>query len=342
MHVDPQRPIDAAASPVRRLGVVGTLVWDRIWRPDTIGSGHGPLEDWGGIAYSWNAVSAALHPGWEAVPLVKVGFDLSEEATAFIHELPGIRAGAGVRTVDERTNRVELHYTSEAERTERLTGGVPPWSWDELEPLVADVDALYVNFITGFEMELQEVEALRAGFAGPIYADLHSLFLARRADGRREPRSLPKWRRWIACFDGFQVNESELRSLAEGAPDSMVFARSALPGLTGLVVVTLGSGGVYYLVDPELPADPLRWSDYRTGRERRPFRAGTVSPPEGPLPGDPTGCGDVWGGAFITCLLGGCSVDQAARRANAAAARKLGTSGATGLHARLREAIASA
>jgi sugar/nucleoside kinase (ribokinase family) len=326
----------------RRLGILGTLVWDRIWRLHTIRGGGEPLEDWGGIAYSWNAVSAALDPGWEAVPLLKVGADLAPAAIAFLSDLPGMRVADNVRVVPEPTNRVELHYTSESDRTERLTGGVPPWSWDELAPHVAELDALYVNFISGFEMELRAAEALRAGFSGPIYVDLHSLFLARLADGRREPRSLPEWRRWVACFDGIQLNESELRSLVGDVPDPTEFVRSALQGLTGLVIVTLGAGGVAYLVDPELPSDPLQWHAFSGAGHRRGFRAGTVPPADGPLPGDPTGCGDVWGGAFIASLLGGRSVAGAARRANAAAARKLSASGATGLHDRLRDALAHA
>ena len=49
--------------------------------------------------------------------------------------------------------------------------------------MVRDLDALYVNFISGFEMSLGTAEALRRGFSGPIYVDLHSLFLGMGADG---------------------------------------------------------------------------------------------------------------------------------------------------------------
>ena len=82
-------------------------------------------------------------------------------------------------------NRVVLRYQSAERRCERMTGGVPGWTWAELGPMVRDLDALYVNFISGFEMELGTAQALRQGFRGPIYADLHSL-LPRHA-ARRHP-----------------------------------------------------------------------------------------------------------------------------------------------------------
>jgi len=53
--------------------------------------------------------------------------------------------------------------------------------------LVKRCDALYVNFISGHEMELDTARALRMGYRGPTYADLHSLFLAVGAAGLRVP-----------------------------------------------------------------------------------------------------------------------------------------------------------
>ena len=57
--------------------------------------------------------------------------------------------------------------------------------------MVRDLDALYVNFISGFELCLGTAQALRQGFRGPIYADLHSLFLGMQHDGIRVLQPLP-------------------------------------------------------------------------------------------------------------------------------------------------------
>jgi hypothetical protein len=94
-----------------------------------------------------------------------------------------------------------------------MQGGVPGWTWPELGPLVADLDALYINFISGFEMCLGTAQALRRGFQGPIYADLHSLFLGMQRDGVRTLQPLPDAPSWFGCFDAIQVNEDEMPAL---------------------------------------------------------------------------------------------------------------------------------
>jgi hypothetical protein len=125
------------------------------------------VQEWGGIAYALSALAASLPEGWEVVPIIKVGRDLAENAFRFLRQLPRLDCEAGVRVVPEPNNRVELRYLDEARRTERLSGGVPPWQWPELVPLLWGCDALYVNFISGFEMELDTAGALRDAYAGP-------------------------------------------------------------------------------------------------------------------------------------------------------------------------------
>ncbi len=131
----------------RTLGVVGTLIWDRIFDRD---SRSEPVEEWGGIAYALSALSAALPDDWRILPIVKVGRDLAEEGRRFLLEIPRVD-DRGIVVVPEPNNRVELRYEDTARRTERMRGGVPPWTWPELSPFTELSDALYVNFISGFE-----------------------------------------------------------------------------------------------------------------------------------------------------------------------------------------------
>ena len=53
-------------------------------------------------------------------------------------------------------------------------------------------------------------------------------------------------------------------------------------------------------------------------------------------PGDPTGCGDVWGATYFSRLLAGDKLDTAIDRALDAAARNVDHRGATGLADYLR------
>lgn len=319
-----------------RLGILGTFVWDTIWTLADVRAGR-PFTSWGGVAYALAAAAAARPDGWELVPVVKVGADLAEEARAFVRGLHEVR-GDTLLVVPEPNNRVELRYSDDARRGERLTGGVPAWEWRELSEAVAGLDALYVNFLSGFEMGLEAAEALRAGFSGPIYADLHSLFLGCPGAGVRQMRSLPEWERWVRCFDAVQVNDDELAMLLGGAGgvervDAIEGAARVVAEGPGLVLVTQGARGASYARRAGFPDDPLRWRD--DAGDASSVASEWVPPVAPVVDGDPTGAGDVWGTTLFCALLGGDPLDAAIRAAHVRAARKMAHRGADGLFAHL-------
>jgi sugar/nucleoside kinase (ribokinase family) len=323
-----------------RLGVLGTMVWDRIHARDARTE---PVEEWGGISYALAAASAGATREMTIVPIVRVGADLAERAFRFLRELPRVDLDSGIRVVPEPNNRVELRYLDRERRCERLSGGVRAWTWAELQPVVADVDALYINFISGFELELPTALALRAHFAGPIYADLHSLLLGIGPDGVREPRPLDAWREWLRCFDAVQVNEDELAMLAHAWGDPWLFAAEAVGDEPRLLLVTLGERGAAYVAAAGLDEDPRSWQRSPLlvpgARSVGPVRTQHVPPELRPREGDPTGCGDVWGASFFCGLLAQRGLDEAMARANAAAARNVEHRGASGLHHHLQGRI---
>jgi len=215
--------------------------------------------------------------------------------------------------------------------------------------MVRDLDAIYLNFISGFELCLGTAQALRQGFHGPIYADFHSLFLGMQQDGMRVLQPLPDAADWFGCFDLVQLNEDEMRQLS---PDPLTLSVQALAAGVSLLAVTLGPRGTAYVAAPGF--DGL--TDGRTGSQagRRSDRTiglratPTVRPTDRPtvrtalVPApqvetlDPTGCGDVFGAAAFARLLAGDSVETALRHANAMAARNAGFRGASGLASHLR------
>lgn len=319
-----------AREGTRRVGVLGTLVRDTIHQRD---GRSVAVEEWGGIAYALSAMASALPEGWVAVPILKVGRDLAEPALRWLRQVPGLELETGVRIVPDPNNRVELRYLDRERRTERLSGGVPPWTWPDLAPLVRTCDALYVNFISGFEMDLDAARALRAGYPGPTYADLHSLFLGIGAQGFRIPRELPAWGAWLRCFDAIQMNEREFELLGEAWGDPWALAAHVVGPELKLIAVTLGERGAAYVAGPEFQPDPMTWP----GRRHTLGAAGSTasrhhSPSGLPVSGDPTGCGDVWGATFFSRLLAGDSLDAAMGRANGMAARNVLHRGAHGLH----------
>jgi pfkB family carbohydrate kinase len=305
-----------------KVGVIGSLVWDEIHGRDPAA---GVVEEWGGIAYALASFDAHLPDGWEIVPLIKVGSDLAGKAREFLATLRRLAPDARCIEVPAANNRVVLYYESAERRCERMAGGVPAWTWSELGPLVRDLDAIYLNFISGFELALGTAQALRQGFAGPIYADLHSLLLGMHGDGIRELRPLPDAPSWFGCFNVIQVNEEEMSQLG---PDPLSLAAAMLGlGVSGLLV-TLGARGAVYVEG--------RGAEGRRGSSSLPVQTALV-PGEPVLDAlDPTGCGDVFGATVFSHFLAGEPFPAAVAAGNQAAARNVAFRGASGLARHLR------
>ncbi len=320
-----------------RIGIIGSLVWDQIHGRDPLAP---PVEEWGGIAYALGALDASLTPDWEIVPLIKVGRDLSGQAQDLLRGLSRISPGARCVEVTAPNNRVVLHYQSSERRCERMAGGVPGWTWTELGPMVRDLDAVYLNFISGFELSLGTAQALRQAFPKPIYADLHSLFLGMQQDGIRVLRPLADAATWFGCFDMVQLNEEEMQQLT---PDPLSLSAQALGAGISLLIVTLGPRGVAYvaapgfdgLADGRSGGPAKRNSDTTPAPDRPTVRSALVKAPVVETL-DPTGCGDVFGAAAFARLLAGDSVEAALRHAVTLAARNAAFRGASGLARHLR------
>lgn len=302
-------PRSGSASAPRRLGVLGTLVWDTIRHADA----PGPVKAWGGIAYALAALDAVLPPGWTLVPLVKVGGDLYDAASACLCSFARVGDLTFVSRVPEANNRVELMYSTPFDRTETLTGGVPGWSAGELDEVLPTLDALYVNFIAGRELDLAAARRVRANYHGPTYADLHSLFMGIDGDGRRRPRPLAAAEDWARCFDTVQMNRDEFALFGGDDGEPWAAAAWALAGGARTIVVTRGADGVELMT---------------TTTDTGPPRRHRLPVPDGPAPGDPTGCGDIWGATFFAHTLGGDDPIVAATKANRMARGKLRSSGA--------------
>lgn len=323
-----------------RLGVIGSLVWDVIYGRDPAAP---PVEEWGGIAYALGGFEAALPPSWQIVPLIKVGSDLRDEASEFLRDLTHLVPGGRCVEVPVPNNRVTLRYQSAERRCERMSGGVPGWTWAELGPMVQDLDALYVNFISGFELELGTAQALRQAFNRPIYADLHSLLFGMPQDGVRMLRPLADPAAWLGCFDVVQMNEDEM---AQFATDPLAVAAQAMAAGVKLLIVTLARRGAVYFAAPGFEG----WADgldrTSASASSAPSASSAIRTALIPAPQvdalDPTGCGDVFGAGLCSGLLAGGPPEAAIAAANLLAARNASLRGASRLGRLLRGELATA
>jgi len=319
-----------------RVGVIGTFVWDVIHGRDRLTA---PVQEWGGITYSLAGLDAALPPDWQIVPIIKIGNDLATRANEFLRTLKRIAPDAALIEVPYANNRVELRYISDERRTETATGGVPGWSWIGLKPAIdtSNIDALYVNFLSGWELDLETSQVLRSYFKGPIYCDFHMKVTTVAPSGLRVLQPLPNVGEWCECFDLLQVNEDEMSMMA---PDPMALAATALARGVRCLAVTLGKRGAVYFAAPgfDTIGDLERHRPF--GAELGPIRTALVPPAvavESTV--DPTGCGDVWGATYFSRLLAGDNLLSAIAVAHRAAGRNLHHRGATGLAHHLRGSL---
>jgi hypothetical protein len=321
------------------MGVIGSLVWDVI---------HGrtardlPVEEWGGITYTLSALDAALTDDWEIVPIMMVGQDLADRARGFLRTLRRVAPDASLLEVPYPAQRVELRYQTDERRTEHLTGGLPAWSWLALKPLLdeAKLDALLINFLSGWELDLETTQLIRQHVAGPIHCDLHMMAWAVQPDGLRTLRPIPNIAEWCRCFDFLQMNEDELAMVA---PDPMSLAATAVAAGVSALFVTLGKRGAIYVAAPGFdsigdlpPRDGLATAPRGGTGAIGAVRTSLVPAERVDGAGDPTGCGDVWGATYFSRMVAGDKLADAMSAAGRAAARNVGHRGVTGLAAHLR------
>jgi len=284
-----------------RLGVVGSINLDTITRAAGV-----EADLLGGILYT---ACAAAHLGGGAVEIelvARLSVDVSDRVLGLLRGVPGVRTTGLLRT-SEPGFRSDIQYADDGRKTEILMGDLPPLRLDELRGPLAGVDGLLVNFITGYEVELEALCQVRTGLGGPVLMDVHSLTLGRSPLGERFWHRPPNWREWLGQADVVQMNEEEAALLGglsrAGADELLDFGRYLLDlgpqaaaitrGTRGALGVWRGVGGTVNTVD--VPAQQPH------------------------LAIDATGCGDVFLAGLGIASLAGHTFDAAVDLATTAA-----------------------
>ena len=294
-----------------RIAVIGTICWDKITYPD-----GRTVECFGGIAYSVLTLAALLDSKAVIRPVCLVGQDGYEKVLELFKQSPDIDL-AGIKPVEHKNNAVTLIYSDEQKREEILEGGVPSLKWEEIEPYL-EADYLLVNFISGWDIPLEVLQRVREKTRAKIYLDIHSLTLGKEKSGKRFVQAPEEWEMYVTCADYLQLNQDELETLAEEQLSTEEIEREArkLQKLGPVIVaVTLADRGCL-LIHKTPSGDVVSKS----------MPAKRVEPVK-----DTTGCGDVFGAAFLGKLLATRDPVQAADFANFLAGLKATFSGLEGL-----------
>jgi len=322
---EPHVPAGVAAARkgwVLRLAVLGSINRDTIASAGgrTTGSLGGELYTACAAAHLARAVggdSAAV----EVLPIARLGADVRAAVLDLVERTPAMTARGLLAWAGEGFHS-HIQYLADGTKREVLTGDVPPLGIDEIAPFIEGASALLVNFITGFEMELDGLAAVRRAVTGPILMDVHSLTLGRRPGGERYWRRPSDWRRWLAAAQVVQMNRDEADVLmgpeaGDLATDDVAllsgFARQLVRDGARLAVITRGPL-------PVLAAARRRDGGIDTIAE-------TPPPASAPADGDPTGCGDVFLAGLGVATLCGRGARPALQLANRAAALNCELSG---------------
>lgn len=289
-----------------KIGYIGNIVLDEIRTIDgTV------TKSWGGAFYSYATFQKLLTEGETLLPATPVGYDIWDNLMLDLAVMDKIDTSALYRS-EFPNNKVNLRYKNENERVEIAQDILPPMEFEYLQPIM-NTDAILINFISGFEMDLHVLRRLRENYEGLMFLDIHSLLLGIDKKGVRFPQSLPEWRDWAENFDCVQMNSIEADNLMNG--ESTYFAIQELAEdmvRNGIKVVniTLGSEGSLVVC--------------REGKNTKSSYIPAVI--TGELV-DPTGCGDAYGAAFALEYLRGSGIIKSAEIANSIAGEVSGMTG---------------
>lgn len=275
-----------------RIALIGHIPHDRYQFTD--GTTH---TGFGGVLYGAAALAGAMRPGDEVVLVSRVGDAIAPAILALVAAYG--RITPHIDTVPGHGWVVNAAYLDGERRREQLVGGVPPWTAAELLEAVAGCDAVILNMVTGYEVELPEFRAFAA--ACPLlHLDFHSLALGRDPSGLRVPARNTAAREWCGRARLLQMNRSELRSVLPDA-EPLDAVSTLLSWGPEWVAITDGSNGVH------------------VAEAERAWHLAAVEPTIRPV--DPTGCGDVFGACLVVGILRGLPAVEASRSAEQVARR---------------------
>jgi len=270
-----------------RIAVVGHLVADEIYYHD-----GEKISAPGGISYNLAALLSIMKEG-KIIPLCETGFDMVDLFEEYFgkHEIVD-KSAVRETTLPNVVNR--LVYDSDGGR-EEWNSRIPDRL--SLDDIAEGVDAVLMNFISGEDLSVEDIQKFRERSDCPLFCDYHSLALGRDGEGKRFFRKHPDWERYLAQMDIVQMNIAELATISgvEGLSFGNIIAVCSIIHNLGpeICIITLGRNGLVmsmergssvYHIPPVAVTDAV----------------------------DPTGCGDTLAAVFLhNYLLSGDPLQSA-------------------------------
>lgn len=290
-----------------KLTIIGTITRDTIILPDGKKS-----ESFGGILYNIIPLAYLAPENLRITPVCNLGADIYGKVLLFLKGFKNINT-SGICRVNENNNHVYLHYDQKWNHKEILKNLVPEIKFHQVKPFLK-CDYILINFISGFDINLDCLKKIRRETDARIFMDVHSLVLGLKKDGKRFNRLPDFWEEYIAQADILQMNLKEMKILAGRSlvtlKDLNSFAGKLLSLGPEILLITLGRKGAlaYYKNKGRLRC-----------HKTQSFKIKDFA--------DPTGCGDFFSAGFLLAYLKTQAIEPSSEFANFLAGMKCRVSG---------------
>jgi sugar/nucleoside kinase (ribokinase family) len=141
-------------------------------------------------------------------------------------------------------------------------------------------NGISINMITGFDINLKQMEEVRKEFKGLIYFDVHTFSRGVSDDMKRNFRRIPAFDKWARNIDILQVNEDEIQTISDENNEIDIVREMFSYGIKILVVTKDEYGARVYFI------------------EKKEIKSAFISAVKVKVR-NKVGCGDVFGAVFF-------------------------------------------
>ncbi|MBL7190907.1 hypothetical protein ISS30_04365 [bacterium] len=269
-------------------------------------------ESLGGLLFTILTLAGLAEDDDLITPVAHVGYDIHDSVLTNLKKFTNINPD-GLMKADTLNNTVYLELSPNTERDEHTDLNLPPLKFIDLEKHL-NCDVLIMNFTSGYDFEPADLMKIKTKCKGLIYIDIHSLTLGIDESGHRFRRKIPQWRNLIRGADIVQLTAGEAWSFAEDDAEYSAYevAFSIAEEVSTACLMTKGAEGV---------------TAYMTGGGYQHFPAVKAEKII-----DTTGCGDVFGAAFLINYMRSKDLEASIEFGNRMAAEKCAFSGLDFFH----------
>ena len=219
-----------------KLTVIGHFCMDVFHRADGTEE-----KKFGGIFHSAAALANLASDRDTVYPVFGVGETEYKEVRSLLSQYKNIDP-AGIFQFSEESNTVHYFDDSPNECSVKVSKPIP---FSHIKKFL-NVDAVYVNMISGNDITVDTLDEIRLEIRGkkiPLHLDMHCLTLSVNEDGTRVRKPMADWRRWCFMTDSVQMNEEEASELSIEQLNNELLAKHMLPLMVKAFVITRGEKG---------------------------------------------------------------------------------------------------